>query len=137
MEKDPLDFLEIEEASEDNIYTWKVVMMGPPNSPYSGGKWTLQLNFPGQYPFKPPSILFLTRVFHPSVSKHGEICAALIGDNWGPTLNVRHCMTTIYGILASPSADHPLEEEIGALLREKPKDFEKQARKYTKKYAMT
>lgn len=124
-------------VDEDDVYTWKCQMEGPPSpSPYAGGKFQLVLKFPAQYPFKPPTILFLTKIYHPSVSKEGEICAALIGEGWGPTLNVRHCMTVIYEILQSPSSDHPLDEEIGALLREKPKEFDKKAKKCTQKYAM-
>jgi ubiquitin-protein ligase len=111
-------------------------MAGPPSSPYAGGKFRLKLKFPAQYPFKPPVILFETKIYHPSVSKDGEICAALIGEGWGPTLNVRHCMQVIYEILQNPSPDHPLDEEIAALLREKPKEFDKKAKKYTQKNAM-
>lgn len=137
LQDDPLQFLTDIHVSEDDVYTWKIQMEGPPSPcPYAGGKYTLVIKFPAQYPFKPPTITFLTKIYHPSISKDGEICAALIGEGWGPTLNVRHCMTVIYETLQSPSADHPLDEEIGALLRDKPKEFDKKARKFTQKYAM-
>ena len=135
MEKDPLEFLQITQVDEDDIYTWQVSLDGPPSTPYAGGKFLLKIKFPAQYPFKPPTIVFETKIFHPSV-KDGEICNAVIADGWGPTLNVRHCMTTIYGMLQAPDSDHPLDEEVAQMLRDKPKEFEKQAKKYTKKYAI-
>jgi ubiquitin-protein ligase len=64
----------------------------------------------------------------------GEICADVVG-NWGPTLNAKHCLEAIYSLLQTPQSDHPLEEEIAQQLREKPKEFEKTAKKYTKEYA--
>jgi ubiquitin-conjugating enzyme E2 D/E len=50
-------------------------------------------------------------------------------------LNAKHCLEAIYSLLQTPQSDHPLEEEIATQLREKPKEFEKTAKKYTKEYA--
>lgn len=95
----------------------------------------MSLAFPAQYPFKPPALRFKTKVYHPSVAlESGEICADVIGT-WGPTLNAKHCLEVAFSLLQTPEADHPVEDEIAQQLREKPKEFEKTARKYTKEYA--
>jgi len=39
-------------------------------------------------------------------------------------------------MMKSPSSDSPLEESIATVLREKPKEFEKTAKKWTKEHAM-
>jgi ubiquitin-conjugating enzyme E2 D/E len=133
LEKDPLEFCVIDPNSTMDVWTCHLV--GPPNSPYAGGHFVLDIAFPPQYPFKAPTLKFQTKVYHPSVSSDkGEICAAVLGE-WGPTLNVRHCLLVVISLLATPSADHPLEESIATQLREKPKEFEKTAKKYTKEYA--
>jgi ubiquitin-protein ligase len=88
-----------------------------------------------QYPFKPPKLMFETKVYHPSVMQStGEICGAVLGQ-WGPTLNAEHCLLTIYSLLQDPQPDHPLEEDIAQQLAQKPKEFEKQAKKFTAEYA--
>ena len=34
----------------NNIYTWRVTMVGPVNTPYEGGLFTLYIIFPFDYP---------------------------------------------------------------------------------------
>lgn len=157
-EKDPLSYCKIS-VDENDLFSWKCLMEGPPDTPYAGGIFHLEITFPAQYPFKQPTIKFITKVYHPAVeTETGRICADAIlaspsvnanGDStttttssgsssgWGPTLNVRHCLGALYEMLRTPSSfDHtPLEESIATMLRDKPKEFEKMAKKFTKEYA--
>ena len=135
LEKQPLEFVGNITLVQDDIFQWEVALVGPTDSPYQGGLFLLKLEFPAQYPFKAPKIKFETKVYHPSVQlDSGEVCGDVVGQ-WGPTLNAKHCLTVIYSMLQSPESDHPLEESIATQLREKPKEFEKTAKKYTKEHA--
>lgn len=135
LEKQPLDFVQSIELMNDSIFKWQCVLTGPADSPYTGGKFVLEIDFPAEYPFKPPLLKFITKTYHPSVMlESGEICGAVLG-NWGPTLNTQHCLETVYSLLQDPQPDHPLEEEIAKQLATKPKEFEKAAKKYTKEHA--
>eukprot|EP00548_Thalassiothrix_antarctica_P003572 CAMPEP_0194145278 /NCGR_PEP_ID=MMETSP0152-20130528/16173_1 /TAXON_ID=1049557 /ORGANISM="Thalassiothrix antarctica, Strain L6-D1" /LENGTH=148 /DNA_ID=CAMNT_0038845421 /DNA_START=58 /DNA_END=504 /DNA_ORIENTATION=+ len=124
-------------VSEHDMYLWQLSMTGPKDSLYEGGNFQVKIEFPTEYPFKAPVFTFETKIYHPSVEmKTGKICADLLAENWGPTLNVKHCLEILQGMLKAPDADHPLEESIAKMLREDPKGFEKKARQYTKEFAV-
>jgi len=136
LQKSPIPNATIALISDEDINSWEITLKGPASTPYSDGKFQVSFDFPSSYPFKPPAIRFTTKIYHPNVNQTtGEICADIINDNWGPTLNVRHCVVQLLAILGNPNADSPLEEEIASQFRDKPKEFEKTAKRWTKEHA--
>lgn len=41
---------------------------GPPGTPYEGGTFDIAIDIPNEYPFRPPTMKFATKVWHPNVS---------------------------------------------------------------------
>ena len=66
-----------------NIFKWKISMLGPADTPYAGGVFILEANFPDTYPKDGPKIKFLTKIFHCNVFGWG-ICISTL-NNWVPT----------------------------------------------------
>uniref|UniRef100_A0AAV1T431 E2 ubiquitin-conjugating enzyme n=1 Tax=Peronospora matthiolae TaxID=2874970 RepID=A0AAV1T431_9STRA len=133
--QNPPDWCKVSTA-EDNLMHWQAVLTGPENSPYEGGVFNLDMQFPSEYPFKAPRVRFVTRVYHPNIkSQSGEICADIISQNWTPTLNALHCLTAIKQVLEQPDMDNPLEPEIAKQMHENKVEFDKTAMEWTKQYA--
>lgn len=68
--ENPHDYLDIY-VSERNMGFWKVVMQGPPASPYANGNFVLFVEVGPEFPRKPPLARFITPVLHPNITKVG------------------------------------------------------------------
>jgi ubiquitin-protein ligase len=61
------------------------------NEPYNKGAFRINVDFPTDYPFKPPSITFVTKIYHPNVDESGKICLGIIRtENWKPATRIEH-----------------------------------------------
>jgi len=60
--------------SEDNITNLHADIIGPEETPFEGGVFRIKLVFGADFPTAPPKGYFVTKIFHPNVSKTGEIC---------------------------------------------------------------
>ncbi|CAK1366933.1 unnamed protein product [Cercospora beticola] len=72
----------------DDLFHWQATIMGPGDSPYSGGVFFLAIHFPTDYPFKPPKVNFTTRIYHPNINSNGSICLDILRDQWSPALTI-------------------------------------------------
>ena len=66
----------------------QATIMGPGDSPYSGGVFFVMIHFPPDYPFKPPKVQFQTKVYHPTVNSQGSICLDILKEQWSPALTI-------------------------------------------------
>lgn len=64
--------------ADGDLFKWTATILGPPDTAYAGGTFRLSITFSEEYPFRPPEVKFLTKIFHPHVcTKRGKICANL------------------------------------------------------------
>ncbi|CCO33239.1 ubiquitin-conjugating enzyme E2 S [Rhizoctonia solani AG-1 IB] len=114
--------------SEENMLDVTGVIAGPEGTPYAGGYYHIHFSFPPTFPAAPPSARMLTKIFHPNVSRSGEICVNTLKKDWKPTYGLGHVLVTIKCLLIVPNAESALDEEAGKLLLEDWDEFCARAR---------
>ena len=120
----------------DDLYEWQASIMGPRDSPYQGGVFWLKIHFPKDYPFKPPKVMFLTKIYHPNISASGAICIDILKDNWSPALTISKVLLCICSLLDDPNPDDPLVPDIAELFKSDREAYNVKARDRTMIYAM-
>jgi len=99
----------------EDVSFWRVLMEGPPQSPFEGGIFALDVLLPNEYPFQPPKITFQTPIYHCNVNANGGICLDILKESWSPNLTVQQCLTSIRALLAEPNPEDALRQWIAEL----------------------
>jgi len=67
IKQDKLSQIFVETAGDDLTHL-RGQFQGPPDTPYEGGTYFVDIKIPSDYPFRPPIMKFETRIWHPNVS---------------------------------------------------------------------
>eukprot|EP00301_Raphidiophrys_heterophryoidea_P022077 c6322_g1_i1.p1 GENE.c6322_g1_i1~~c6322_g1_i1.p1 ORF type:complete len:177 (+),score=35.31 c6322_g1_i1:80-532(+) len=136
LNKDPPPSCSAGPVVPSNMFHWNAMIAGPPDSPYSGGTFFLDIQFPQDYPFKPPKVQFTTKVYHPNINANGAICLDILKDGkWSPALTISKVLLSISSLLTDPNPDDPLVGDIARQLKTNRKLFDQTAAEWTRQYA--
>ena len=119
----------------DNYFHWKAQIFGPEGTPYYGGIFNLEINFPTEYPFKPPKVSFLTKIYHCNINSTGNICLDILKDQWSPALTINKVLLSICSLMDDQNPDDPLMIDIANLYINNKEEFFYKAQAYTLQYA--
>ena len=122
-------------VSDLNIYEWTATLMGPEDSPFEGGVFLLSINFPKEYPFKPPKINFNTKIYHPNINSSGAICLDILISQRSPALTISKTLLSISSLLTDPNPDDPLVSNIAHIYKNNRSEYNREAKEWTAKYA--
>lgn len=127
----------------------------PPDTPYAGGTFEVDITIPDTYPFKPPQMKFRTKIWHPNVSSQtvrlpslpfrfvhdrltllqGAICLDTLTTAWSPVQTIKTALISLRMLLEFPNPKDPQDAEVAKMLTEDPERFARQAHDWAVKYA--
>ena len=123
---------------DDNINKLEVKIVGPKETIYENYSWLISIELPPDYPFKSPSVWFITKIYHPNVDfRSGTICLDVINQEWTPMYNLMNIVDIfIPQLLTYPNPSDPLNIEAAQLMENDIEDFKKKVNENNAKYSL-
>jgi ubiquitin-conjugating enzyme E2 D/E len=132
--KEPIARCTAEPKSQSDLFLWKALLEGPPDTPYADGKFNLEIIFPQDYPFKPPQIKMMTKCFHPNI-RDTHICVDILQSAWSPALGITQILLSLSSLLSDPNPASPLNSEAAQLFVKNRKAYDTTVREWVQKHA--
>ncbi|KAH9728604.1 UBC core domain-containing protein [Citrus sinensis] len=95
---------------------------------FSFGTFKLTLQFTEDYPNKPPTVRFVSRMFHPNIYADGSICLDILQNQWSPIYDVAAILTSIQSLLCDPNPNSPANSEAARLFSENKREYNRRVR---------
>ncbi len=102
---------------DEDILKGYAMIIGPSDTPYFGGFYFFKFNFPADYPFSPPTVIYMTNDgftrYNPNLYKCGKVCVSILntwsGDKWTSCQTLNSILLTLCSLLN----ENPLQNEPG------------------------
>ena len=140
IEGNPSDKFIIQKTSDD-LLRWEVLVFGPSETPYEGGRFKLIVNIPPEFPFEPPKVHFETKIYSFLVLENGEICGHCFSHHKSmskPAFRIRSIITDkIMEIMTSPDKyfRNALRSDLADLYCRDKEQYISNAKEWTRLYA--
>lgn len=102
---------------DDDLLKGYAMIYGPENTPYEYGYYFFEFNFPKDYPFTPPTLVFCTNAdrirMNPNLYRCGKVCISILntwkGEQWSSCQTIKSILLSLLTIFN----DKPLLNEPG------------------------
>ncbi|CAG2165557.1 unnamed protein product [Oppiella nova] len=146
LKKNPVDGFSAGLVDENNLYKWEVMIVGPPDTLYEGGMFRAVLDFPDDFPQKPPRMRFTGDIWHPNIHLTGEVCISILhqpgedtfgyekaSERWTPVHTVETILLSVISLLSDPNDDSPANVDAAKQFRHDYQAFKKRVSLCVKK----
>ena len=137
LKRDSSSGIKVEQDPSDPNHL-KGTLKGPADTPYARGTFDVDIIIPSDYPFTPPKMKFITKLWHPNVSSvTGAICLDILKDQWSPALTMKTVMLSLQALMCTPEPNDPQDAEVANMYLGNQAQFLLTARFWTESYAMS
>lgn len=127
---------------DDNIFKWRVTIIGPQKTPYEGGTFPALLEFPQDFPDNPPKMKFLCPMYHPNIRETGEVCISILHppgedifeyenrtERWLPIHTVESILVSVISMLSDPNVESPENVDAAKTYRTDKREYVRRVRR--------
>uniref|UniRef100_A0AC34QXI1 UBC core domain-containing protein n=1 Tax=Panagrolaimus sp. JU765 TaxID=591449 RepID=A0AC34QXI1_9BILA len=110
-ESDLVSYKLISVEKENRLWT---VLFMPNNPPYNAGAFRMIVELPNEFPYKPPQMHFVTRIYHPNVDEQGKVDVPICSNEfWKPAIRMPNVCDAVIDLLDRPNPHHALRKDVG------------------------
>ena len=145
--KNPIDLVSVGLVDDSNLYEWEILIMGPDGTLFEGGFFKARLVFPPDFPNMPPTMTFVSDMWHPNVYEDGKVCISILHppgedamnsqelaiERWRPILGVEQILISVISMLSDPNDESPANLDAAVQWRNDRKAFKKKVRQIVRK----
>lgn len=127
---EPVEGFRVKLLDDGDLFLWEVAIFGPPGTLYEGGYFKAHMKFPNDYPYSPPTVRFVTKMWHPNVYESGDVCISILhppvddpqsgelpSERWNPTQTVRTVLLSVISLLNEPNTFSPANVDASVMFR--------------------
>ena len=118
----------------NDIFHWKISLVGPVDTPYQGGMFFLTADFGEDYPKAKPEVKFINKIYHLNVNpSDGHICISTL-NYWKEKTPMVDAISSIFALFYDQNPKSPYSGEMAREYESNRNLFNQKAREYTQKY---
>ncbi|WZN58575.1 ubiquitin-conjugating enzyme E2 [Chloropicon roscoffensis] len=104
---------ETKEDGSTNMFRWKCHIPGRKDTIWEGGYYPISIDFPEEYPQRPPKCKFSEGFYHPNVYPSGTVCLSILNEDegWVPSITVKQILMGIQDLLTDPNPNSPAQTD--------------------------
>ena len=112
---------------------WKCDIPGPKDSVWEQGIYRLNIEFPKDYPLKPPRCFFKPVIPHPNIYPSGTVCLSILNEeeDWKPSITLKQILLGIQKLLKDePNMTSPAQLEATKIYKQDKQKYNRQAKEF-------
>ncbi|XP_037019198.2 ubiquitin/ISG15-conjugating enzyme E2 L6 isoform X2 [Artibeus jamaicensis] len=131
LQKDLPCFLRNLFSEDTDVLVWHALLL-PELPPYNLKAFNLRINFPREYPLRPPTVIFTTPIYHPNVDLEGRVCLPIISNqHWNPRTKASRVLEDLNLLVNRLDLNEPMRLELAQQLKQTPELFYRRAEEHT------
>lgn len=132
-----------DQQHKKNYSIWDIYIYGTENTLYEDTTLHALMEFGYDYPNKPPTMRFISQMFHPNIYPDGKVCISSLHENndddptsyersdekWSPVLTIRSVVLGVISILNEPNVTSPANVDASKMLNHDEENYNRRVRK--------